>query len=56
MSGVALPAALGVVPTVLTQTHVGYGWSVAFAGALVVLATALAVRRACCATRCCGSR
>jgi putative copper resistance protein D len=42
MSGVALPAAFGVVPTVLTQTHVGYGWSVAFAGALVLLGTAMA--------------
>ena len=42
MSGVALPAALGVIPTVLTQTHVGYGWSVAFAGALVLLGTAMA--------------
>ncbi|NML33585.1 CopD family protein [Paraburkholderia antibiotica] len=41
MSGVALPAAFGVVSTVLTQTHVGYGWSVAFAGALVLLGTAL---------------
>jgi putative copper resistance protein D len=42
MSGVSLPAALGVIPTVLTQTHVGYGWSVAFAGALVLLGTAMA--------------
>jgi putative copper resistance protein D len=42
MSGVGLPAALGVVPTVLTQTHVGYGWSLAFAGALVLLGTAMA--------------
>lgn len=41
MSGVALPAAFAVVPTVLTQTHVGYGWSVAFGGALVLLGTAL---------------
>ncbi|MBB5466163.1 putative copper resistance protein D [Paraburkholderia sp. CI2] len=41
MSGVALSAAFGVVPTVLTQTHVGYGWSVAFGGALVLLGTAL---------------
>ncbi|MEC5404906.1 CopD family protein [Paraburkholderia sp. MPAMCS5] len=41
MSGVALPAAFGVVPTVLAQTHVGYGWSIAFAGALVLLGTAL---------------
>jgi putative copper resistance protein D len=42
MSGIALPAAIGVVPTVLTQTHVGYAWSVAFGGALVLLLTALA--------------
>jgi len=41
MSGVALPAAFGVVPTVLAQTHVGRGWSVAFVGALVLLGTAL---------------
>jgi len=41
MSGVALPAAFGIVPTVLTQTHVGYGWSVAFGGALALLGTAL---------------
>ncbi|NIF52574.1 CopD family protein [Burkholderia sp. Ax-1724] len=41
MSGVALPAAFGVVPTVLAQTHVGRGWSVAFCGALVLLGTAL---------------
>ncbi|OAJ58392.1 copper resistance protein CopD [Paraburkholderia ginsengiterrae] len=41
MSGVTLPAAIGVVPTVLTQTHVGYGWSLAFAGALVLLGTAM---------------
>ena len=42
MSGVALPSAIGVVPTVLTQTHVGYGWSVAFAGALLLLGTTMA--------------
>jgi len=44
MSGVALPAAFGMVPTVLTQTHVGRGWSVAFAGALILLGTALSHR------------
>jgi putative copper resistance protein D len=44
MSGVALPAAFGMVPTVLTQTHVGHGWSVAFGGALVLLGTALSHR------------
>ncbi|WP_310131787.1 CopD family protein [Paraburkholderia terricola] len=42
MSGVGLAAAIGVVPTVLTQTHLGYGWIVAFAGALVLLGTAMA--------------
>jgi len=36
-----LPAAFGMVPTVLSQTHVGYGWSVAFAGALILLGTAM---------------
>ncbi|KXU90390.1 copper resistance protein CopD [Paraburkholderia monticola] len=41
MGGVALPAAFGVIPTVLTRTHVGYGWSVAFGGALVLFGTAL---------------
>ncbi|MEZ0601757.1 CopD family protein [Paraburkholderia sp. IW21] len=42
MSGVPLSSAIGVIPTVLTQTHAGYGWSVAFAGALVLLGTAMA--------------
>jgi putative copper resistance protein D len=42
MAGVSLPSAFGVVPTMLTQTHVGYGWSVAFAGALVLLLTSFA--------------
>ncbi|WP_028217856.1 copper resistance D family protein [Paraburkholderia oxyphila] len=41
ISGGTLPDAFGVVPTVLAQTHVGHAWSVAFAGALVVLITAL---------------
>jgi putative copper resistance protein D len=36
MAGVSLPGAFGVVPTMLSQTHVGFGWSVAFAGALVL--------------------
>ncbi|MFP3748373.1 ABC transporter permease subunit, partial [Achromobacter sp. SIMBA_011] len=35
-----LPASFGVVPTVLSQTHVGHAWSVAFGGALVVLLAA----------------
>ncbi len=42
MGGVGLPEALGVVPTVLAQTHVGYAWAVAFAGAVVLLLTSLA--------------
>ncbi|CAG9198669.1 Copper resistance protein D [Paraburkholderia sabiae] len=37
MAGVRLPEAFGVVPTMLSQTHVGFGWSIAFAGALVLL-------------------
>ena len=37
ISGATLPASFGVVPTVLSQTHVGHAWSVAFGGALVVL-------------------
>lgn len=41
MGGVALPAALGVVPTVLARTHVGYAWAVAFGGAVVLLLTSL---------------
>lgn len=41
MSGSALSDALDAVPTVLVQTHVGHGWSIAFAGAVVLLLTAL---------------
>ena len=41
MSGSALPAAFGVIPTVLVQTHVGHAWGVAFAGAVLLLLTAL---------------
>ena len=41
MSGSTLPQAFGVIPTVLAQTHVGYAWSVAFVGALVLLLTAM---------------
>ncbi|MDR3099083.1 MAG: CopD family protein [Paraburkholderia sp.] len=41
ISGGTLPGSFGVVPTVLAQTHVGHAWSVAFVGALAVLATAL---------------
>lgn len=42
ISGEPLPSAFGVVPTVLTQTHVGLAWSVAFGGALLLFATAFA--------------
>ncbi|QYD68591.1 CopD family protein [Paraburkholderia edwinii] len=42
MGGVSLPAALGVVPTVLAQTHAGYAWAVAFGGAVLLLLTSLA--------------
>ncbi|WP_322014877.1 CopD family protein [Paraburkholderia sp. J12] len=42
ISGETLPAAFGVVSTVLAQTHVGQAWSVAFAGALVLLVTVFA--------------
>ncbi|MDQ7975720.1 CopD family protein [Paraburkholderia sp. SARCC-3016] len=42
MGGVSLPAALGVVPTVLAQTHAGYAWLVAFGGAVLLLLTSLA--------------
>ena len=44
MSGLALLPAIGTIPTVLGQTHVGYAWSVAFAGAVLALATALSSR------------
>jgi len=40
MSGSTLPHAFGVVPTVLSQTHVGLAWTVAFAAAVVLLVTA----------------
>jgi copper resistance protein D len=42
ISGETLPSAFGVVSTVLTQTHVGQAWSVAFGGALLLLATVFA--------------
>ncbi|WP_153074595.1 CopD family protein [Paraburkholderia bonniea] len=41
MGGVRLPAAFALVPTVLLQTSVGYAWSVAFGGALLLLLSAL---------------
>ncbi|WP_233864475.1 CopD family protein [Paraburkholderia adhaesiva] len=46
ISGERLPAAFDVVSTVLTQTHVGLAWSVAFGGALVLLALAFAAQGA----------
>jgi copper resistance protein D len=42
MAGVRLPGAFGVVPTMLSQTHVGFGWSIAFAGALMLLIVSFA--------------
>jgi copper resistance protein D len=42
ISGEPLPSAFGVVGTVLTQTHVGQAWSVAFGGALLLLVTVFA--------------
>jgi copper resistance protein D len=42
ISGEPLPSAFGVVSTVLTQTHVGQAWSLAFGGALLLLVTVFA--------------
>ncbi|WP_395066504.1 copper resistance D family protein [Paraburkholderia silvatlantica] len=42
VSGESLPSAFGVVGTVLSQTHVGHAWTVAFVGALVLLGCAFA--------------
>ncbi|MEM5382058.1 CopD family protein [Paraburkholderia phymatum] len=42
MAGVSLPEAIGVVPTMLSQTHVGFGWSIAFVGALVLVLVSFA--------------
>lgn len=44
MSGLGLVMALGAVPTVIGQTHVGQAWCVAFAGAILAMAAALASR------------
>ncbi|HEX7682749.1 MAG TPA: CopD family protein [Trinickia sp.] len=44
MSGVGLPMAVGAVPTVIAQSHVGHAWCVAFGGAIVALIAALASR------------
>jgi len=41
MSGEPLPDAFGVISTVLTQTHIGLAWSVAFGGSVVLLVTGL---------------
>ncbi|TKC89706.1 copper resistance protein CopD [Trinickia terrae] len=41
MSGSGLLDALGVVPTVIAQTHVGRAWCVAFGGAALLLIAAL---------------
>ena len=40
----------------LMQTHTGFAWSVAFAGAVVLAIVALAKPEAWPRTRCCGSR
>lgn len=42
VSGLALVPAIGAIPTVLGQTQVGLGWCVAFGGAVLAWATALA--------------
>jgi copper resistance protein D len=42
ISGSTLPGGFSMVPTVLSQTHVGHAWGVAFAGALVLLVMAFA--------------
>ncbi len=42
MSGLALAQAIGAIPTVLGQTQVGLGWCIAFGGALLAWAAALA--------------
>lgn len=44
MSGVGLVMALGAVPAVIVQTHVGQAWCVAFGGAVLAMGAALASR------------
>jgi putative copper resistance protein D len=44
MSGLPLMPAIGAIPTVLGQTQVGLGWCVAFGGAVLAWAAALASR------------
>ncbi|MDE1179541.1 CopD family protein [Paraburkholderia sp.] len=41
MGGVGLPDAFGLLSSVLTQTHIGHAWTVAFGGAVVLLLTTL---------------
>lgn len=41
MSGAGLGGAFGAIPTMLTQTHAGFAWSVAFGGAMVLAVVAL---------------
>ncbi|MCA3841566.1 MAG: copper resistance protein CopD, partial [Burkholderia sp.] len=42
MSGSGLGGAFAAIPTMLMQTHTGFAWSVAFAGAVVLAFVALA--------------
>lgn len=42
MSGAGLGGAFSAIPTVLSQTHVGQAWCVAFGGAVLLLGVALA--------------
>jgi len=42
MSGAGLGGAFAAIPVVLMQTHAGFAWSVAFAGAVVLAIVALA--------------
>jgi putative copper resistance protein D len=44
MSGLALMSAIGAIPTVLERTQVGHAWCIAFGGAVLAFATALASR------------
>lgn len=44
MSGLALMPAIGAIPTVIAQTQAGHAWCIAFGGAVLALAAALASR------------
>lgn len=44
MSGLALMPAIGAIPAVIGQTQAGHAWCIAFGGAVLALATALASR------------